>query len=177
MKIYRAILVIEDNDEDVLLIRRSLREYPGMTAGLDFVRKKTMAEAEEYFRTHKGDIELILLDLGLPDTKGGDDTFQRLEKLSPAVPVVILTGLEDHDLAIRLIGEGAENFVRKNIINERPGLLRDAIDFAISRHHTAAKTMAAIRKTLTEKEQVISWLTGSYSVPQAPSLLVSPKNE
>src|SRR4051812_45709042 len=99
------ILLVEDSPEDAYLVQRTINK--SLSGRFDVSHKSTMAEAEIYIRDHKDEISLILLDLGLPDTKNGHDTFQHMKQYAPDIPVVVLTGMEDHDLALLLVREGA----------------------------------------------------------------------
>jgi DNA-binding NtrC family response regulator len=156
------ILLVEDTPEDAFLIRRTIdKNLPGR---FQLSHKTTMSDAEAYIEGHKDDISLILLDLGLPDTKGGHDTFDHMKQYAPDIPVVVLTGMEDHELALALVREGAEDFVNKGLIQEKPELLRDALEFAACRHQLMGDTARKHQEHIEEKDQVISWMRGDYSV-------------
>jgi len=97
------VLLVEDSPTDALLLREAL-------AGEDSVQFRTahverLAEALKYLQEQQFD--LILLDLGLPDSQGLD-TFSRVHDHAPQVPIVVLTGLDDDTLALRAVQEGAQ---------------------------------------------------------------------
>ena len=156
------IVMVEDSRDDALLIRRRFKEY--LDPSYQLVHCSSMEDALIYVKENKHDIELILLDLGLPDTKGGVDTFQHMKQHSAEIPVVILTSVEDHHLANQLVKEGAEDFVNKSLLYEKPKLLRDAIDFSITRHRLLANMSKQTMAALAEKDMVINWMGGGYSM-------------
>jgi DNA-binding NtrC family response regulator len=156
------ILLVEDSPEDAYLVRRTIdKNLPGR---FEVSHRSTMAEAETYIRDHKQDISLILLDLGLPDTQNGRDTFAHIKQFIPDIPVVVLTGMEDHELAVALVREGAEDFVNKGLIHQKPELLRDAVEFASCRHQLMGETAKKHKENIKEKDEIISWMSGDYSI-------------
>ena len=58
-------------------------------------------------------IDVILLDLGLPDS-AGYETFNGIHQQAPKIPIVVLSGLEDEELAMRTVREGAQDYLVKN---------------------------------------------------------------
>lgn len=121
------VLLVEDSPTDALLLREAL-------AGEDSVQFRTahverLAEALKYLQEQQFD--LILLDLGLPDSQGLD-TFARVHDHAPQVPIVVLTGLDDDTLALRAVQEGAQDFLTKGRF-DRYWLVRN-IRYALERH-------------------------------------------
>jgi len=158
----QEILLVEDSTDDAFLVCKTLDKHlPGR---FHVNHMRTMADCEAYIRGHKGDISLILLDLGLPDTKSGRDTFAHMKEYAPEIPVVVLTGMEDHDLALALVREGAEDFVNKGLILDKPEMLRDVMEFAACRHQLMGETHQKHQQHMKEKDEVISWMSGDYSV-------------
>lgn len=159
------ILLVEDCETDAYSIRRALSKHMKHPCCVRHVERmadaKTVLEAEH-------NIDLILLDLGLPDTEGGEDTYKGIENIADQVPVIILTSVHDYELAIGMIGKGAENYIRKASVSVDPEALCDAIDFAVCRHHNVETLRDENRKELEEKDQVIGWMTGGYSVDRTP---------
>lgn len=156
----QIILIVEDSDDDAFLVDRVLRRHVGDS--LQIERRKTMTEAMSFITANEKAVGLILLDLGLPDTKGADDTFARMKGYAPHIPVVILTGMNDHDLALRFMKEGAEDFVNKDMLHDKPQHLSDAVEFAICRHNL-------VHDKIAEKDMVISWMSGGYSASNGTS--------
>jgi signal transduction histidine kinase len=89
---------------------------------------ETMGEAEKCLAEHV--IDIILLDLGLPDAEGLA-AIRRTRAAAPGIPLVVLTGLDDEALAAQSLQEGAQDYLIKGQIETR-GLLR-ALRYAAER--------------------------------------------
>jgi FixJ family two-component response regulator len=126
-----VILLVENAPEDAYLILRRLNEY--FTEPHKLLRATTLSEAEECLSLPDHGICLILLDLGLPDSASPHDTFERMKKYASDIPIVILTGMSDHTLALKLISEGADDFINKSLLHDKPELMKNAVEFAIHR--------------------------------------------
>ena len=87
-----------------------------------------MSEAEKHLAEHA--VDIILLDLGLPDAQGLE-AVRRAHAAAPRVPLVVLTGMDDESLAAQALQEGAQDYLIKGQIETR-GLLR-ALRYAIER--------------------------------------------
>lgn len=94
----------------------------------DLLVAQTLKEAIALI--HEGDINLMLLDLGLPDSQGLE-TFTRLNAEAPEVPIIVLTGCEDENLALCTVQQGAQDYLSKREVDSR--LLARAIRYAIGR--------------------------------------------
>jgi CheY-like chemotaxis protein len=102
------LLVVEDDPADVELIRAKLGSVPGgRRFALESVDRLSAA-----FRRLKS-VDVVLLDLGLPDTSG-IEAVTRLAGEAPEVPFVVLTGREDSELGLRAVREGAQDFLVKD---------------------------------------------------------------
>ena len=155
------ILLVEDSKTDAYSAQRILSK--NMTHPCCVIHVECMAEAERTLKDDKN-IDLILLDMGLPDTKGGEDTFKRVKSVKKDIPVIILTSVHDHELALEIVGEGAEDYIRKSSLSSDPEILCDAIDFAVCRHKHIEEIKEEVDKEIKEKDQVIGWMSGGYSV-------------
>ena len=89
------ILLVEDNPGDARLIREMLAEAEGASFGINSV-PTTLSGAGE---AGPGRIDLVLLDLGLPESRGLD-TFVKAYSHAPQIPFVVLTGLDDETVAL-----------------------------------------------------------------------------
>ena len=103
-----------------------------------------MSEAEKHLAEHA--VDIILLDLGLPDAQGLG-AVRRAHAAAPRVPLVVLTGLDDESLAAQALQEGAQDYLIKGQIETR-GLLQ-ALRYAIER-----KTMEEALFVEKERAQV-----------------------
>ncbi len=159
----KTVLLIEDNPDDAFLIDRTLRSY--MRAHeYELVRASSMSEAEAYIDENREEIELILLDLDLPDTDDGRDSFAHVKRTAADVPVVIMTGADDNGMALEIIDKGAEDFTNKKLLRERPDLIRRSIEFAIRRHRLLSETRKKAEDLAERQDTLLSWLGGDYSV-------------
>ena len=120
------VLLIEDNPGDVHLIGEMLVEGRGAAFDLEYVDRLS-AGLE---RLSAGDIDVVLLDLWLPDSQGLD-TFVRLRGEAPQMPIVVLTGLDDEALGIQAVRKGAQDCLVKRQVNSN--LLVHAVRYAIER--------------------------------------------
>lgn len=102
------ILIIEDNDDDIQLIKEELAEAGG--GHVDFETADRLSLGLE--RLAKGDIDVVLLDLSLPDSFGLD-TVHRVRSQVPQVPIVVLTGIEDALIAQQVLEAGAQQYLVK----------------------------------------------------------------
>jgi signal transduction histidine kinase len=119
------LLLIEDNPGDARLLTELLRELPGTT---EITHVDRLSEAAHHLKSARP--SLILLDLSLPDSHG-IDTVSRTLELAPDVPIVVLTGLNDEEVALRAVQAGAQDYLVKGQVE--PSLLSRAIRYAIER--------------------------------------------
>ncbi len=122
----RTVLAVEDNPGDARLLREMLYEEGGYKTVL--LHASNMADAEMLLADDA--VDIILLDLGLPDAQGLD-AVRRARAAAPRLPLIVLTGLDDEEIAGRALQEGAQDYIIKGQIDPR-GLLR-AIRYAIER--------------------------------------------
>ncbi len=120
------ILLIEDDSISTVLVKQLLKEITSFKFHL--VTALTLHEGCE--KSQKETIDIVLLDLGLPDSDG-KNTFDTLIKLIPFVPVVLVSALEDVELTLSLIREGAQDYVLKSDLNV--SLLEKTILYSIER--------------------------------------------
>jgi diguanylate cyclase (GGDEF)-like protein/PAS domain S-box-containing protein len=125
-KSIKVLLLVEDNPADVRLLREMFHEQ--ISHNTELTQVDTMGEAEKYLA--QGVVDIILLDLGLPDAQGLE-TIRRARTVAPGVPLVVLTALDDESLASRALQEGVQDYLIKGQIDAR-GLLR-ALRYAVER--------------------------------------------
>ena len=87
-----------------------------------------------------------------------------VDKLQTKAAVIILTPKGSHDLAINIIDKGAEDYICKSSIEEDPSRLYDAIDFAMCRHHHSEEFKHQKDKAVNEKDWLVEFVAGNYSV-------------
>jgi diguanylate cyclase (GGDEF)-like protein/PAS domain S-box-containing protein len=141
-KTLKMLLLVEDNPGDARLLREMLSEAGAYKT--EVTQAESMKEAEEHLAEQLFDI--VLLDLGLPDSQGLE-AVRRARAAAPRVPLVVLTGLDDETVATRALQDGAQDYLIKGQIEMR-GLLR-ALRYAIER-----KTMEDALFVIKERAQV-----------------------
>jgi diguanylate cyclase (GGDEF)-like protein len=120
------LVLIEDNPGDVVLVREMLRSsWPGDFALEHFDRISSARE-----RLLLADATCILLDLSLPDAQGLE-AVERVQGFAPDVPIVVLSGLDDEDLALRAVQGGAQDYLIKGRVDDH--LVSRAVRYAIER--------------------------------------------
>jgi len=125
-----SILLIEDEPIDAALVRRNLGAEGGQRPRLHHV--PTLAAGID--RLAKGDVDVVLLDLNLPDSRGVD-TVARLRERDGAIPIVVLTVAGDEDTAVAALAAGAQDYLVKEEL--AGSLLRRSIRYAIERRRIA----------------------------------------
>ncbi len=119
------VLLVEDNAGDARLLREMFsKEAPGR---FELSHLTHMREAEA--RLSRGETDIVLLDMGLPDGHGLE-TLRRARTADPNVVMIVLTGLEDEELADLAMKEGAQDYLIKGQIENRalPRALRHAVE-------------------------------------------------
>lgn len=121
------VLIVEDNPADAALITEELANATARGVFKLFFAT-TLQEAKTTLRNNE--IAAVLLDLSLPDSLG-IGTFKALLQHSPDSPIVVLTGLDDHELGIRAVREGAQDYLVKGRIDSV--ILERTLHFAVER--------------------------------------------
>jgi Flp pilus assembly CpaE family ATPase len=133
------VLLIEDNPGDTRLIRELLNEAKGVPTGLLCAdRLSTGLEL-----LSKGGVDVVLLDLSLPDSKGLE-TFSRVHTQAKELPVIVLTGFDDEELAMKAVRDGAQDYMAKGSVNSQ-SLMR-SVRFAVERNKNLAVVPEARRQ-------------------------------
>jgi len=150
---HTRILLIEDNLGYVRLIQKILTlsnqvEYQiecadHLSAGLEYLVK--------------GEIDVVLLDLGLPDSQGLD-TLGKVHAQAPAVPIVVVTGLDDETLAVQAVRQGAQDYLVKGDIDSKT--LWRVIRYAVERKQAEEK----IKQTASEWRITFDSITDLVSI-------------
>jgi DNA-binding NarL/FixJ family response regulator len=113
-----AVLLVEDNPGDAGLLQALLDEGAdagragGGTPRTVSVRWVQRLSAAREALADGGPVDVVLLDLTLPDARGMD-TVSQMRAAAPSLPVVVLTGLDDEALALRAMQAGAQDYLVK----------------------------------------------------------------
>jgi two-component system sensor histidine kinase UhpB len=130
---------VEDDPEQAGLIGKILGK-----AGNGFELDWAPQLSEGLARLNQGGIDVVILDLGLPDS-WGLETFTRAYEEQPGIPFVVLTGLGDEDLGIAAVRQGAQDYLVKGMVDGH--LLSRSILYAVERRR-AQEALLAERQRL-----------------------------
>lgn len=145
-----TILVVEDNPADLFVLEGLL-----LRTRLHFntlLRAVSFAETVKILAERKPD--LILLDLSLTDSVG-IDSFNHINQIASDVPIIVLTGLVDMDMALETMARGAQDYLVKGEFEEK--LLAKSIQYSIERKRNlenVLSTRIAMEQKL-EEERVL----------------------
>ncbi len=128
------VLIVEDNPTQSNLLRISLQRR-----GLNVDCATTLDEACNRLN-ERPSVDVTLLDLSLPDSNG-IETFYLVRSTAPSIPTVVFTGLDDQDIAIEALKNGAQDYLIKGLAGD-DAVVR-CLRYAIERN----KVELALRKS------------------------------
>ena len=135
------ILLVEDDEHDVLIFRKEIqRQWPEATVFI----AQTLSSAKQILNDRRNSLQLIFLDLTLPDSSGAN-TFVALAEQELDIAVIILTGVVDDALVMRALNSGIDDYLIKSELNETT--LKQAVTKAISRKEKESRL-----KTLNDRQ-------------------------
>jgi PAS domain S-box-containing protein len=120
-----SVLLLEDNDGDARLLQEILGEEPN-----EFVIERAERLSDALARLEKGGVDLMLSDLSVADSKG-IATFTKIHERHSSVPVIVMSGLEDQELATQTVEKGAQDYLVKGHVDHY--LLVRAMRYALKR--------------------------------------------
>jgi len=135
------ILLIEDNVSVAQVIAAMLKRAKG--SNFDVVCAETLQGGLQFLIA--GGIDAIFLDLTLPDSHGLE-TIEKVQAQASSVPIIVLTGVDDEELATQAVRSGAQDYIVKGQVDM--SVLARAVRYAIERKHTED----ALRRTRDELE-------------------------
>jgi diguanylate cyclase (GGDEF)-like protein/PAS domain S-box-containing protein len=166
----KVLLLIEDNPGDVRLFREMFNENGSQNTELTHV--ESISEAEKHLATSP--VDIILLDMGLPDVQGLE-AVQRAHKAAPGIPLVVLTGLDDEALALKALQQGAQDYLLKSQVEARALMraLRYAIERKLMEEAVASEQkreafpVAALEATanavvITDRTGAVVWVNSAF---------------
>ena len=152
------VLLIEDNLGDARLLQEALRESDSEHLELSHVD-----HLQDGLKRIEGDsVDLVLLDLSLPDASGLE-TVARTRAAAPNVAIVVLTGLDDEVVAIEAVRKGAQDYLVKGQMDGN--LLLRAMRYAMERQQLASELEETRRQQLEMKEQFLSHVSHELRSP------------
>ncbi|MBN1589631.1 MAG: SpoIIE family protein phosphatase [Pirellulales bacterium] len=143
------ILLVEDDEDDVWVLRGLLADR--WEVPYELIHAETLAVALQHCAG--GRIDLILLDLSLPDSRGLE-TFLIMNAEAGDVPIVVLTGETNETLGINAVQAGAEDYLIKGQMDDQ--LLVRSIRFAIERRrrHRAERQLRDTSQEFRTAQQI-----------------------
>ncbi|OBF38016.1 fused response regulator/phosphatase [Mycobacterium sp. ACS1612] len=120
-----SVLLVEDDRADALLVEELIADA---AVDIDFAWAPSISEAERLLVRRRPDC--VLLDLNLPDATG-INALERVSKSDPAIPIVVLTGLNDEHFGVSAVASGAQDYLVKGRVD--PETLRRSLLYAIER--------------------------------------------
>ncbi len=140
------ILLVEDNPADAKLLQATFDEVGSHASEIELVEVPRLADAIR--RLQEANFDLVLLGLSLPDSQGVA-TVARVKEVRPNLPIVVLTGHDDDNVAADALRQGAQDYLVKGQIDRR--ILLRAIRYAIERK----KSEAEINRQL-ERQRILN---------------------
>lgn len=147
-----SILIVEDNPGDLFLLEELLR---GSSLHIQQLIKVTSA-GEACKALQKEEINLVLLDLSLPDSNGLQ-SYEMVDEYAGSIPIVVLTGLIDMEIALETMASGAQDYLIKGEFDEK--LLEKSIQYSIERKKSQESLRESIDryKFLTRVTNDVVW--------------------
>ncbi|ETW98214.1 MAG: hypothetical protein ETSY1_19810 [Candidatus Entotheonella factor] len=133
------VLLVEDNPGDVFLLQTLLKQ----TESVQFDLVCATRLAEGLANLSKTAFDIMLLDLSLPDSIGLD-TIDKVRSYTLDVPIIVLTGLDDEEIAMQAVQAGAQDYLAKSDLDDN--MLARAIRYAVERHRLQTELAQAQRQ-------------------------------
>ena len=122
-----SVLIVEDNPGDLFLLEEALH-----LTRLPFREMyKASSAAEAIAILQEKEVSVVLLDLSLPDSSGFN-SYNQVNEYASAIPIIVLTGLADTELALETVANGAQDYLIKGEFDER--LLSKSVQYSIERN-------------------------------------------
>ncbi|MEI6562373.1 MAG: response regulator [Verrucomicrobiota bacterium] len=144
------VLLIDDEPAQAWLVQEHLRTVSEKSGkAINLVHTESLSSGFTLL-AEDGDVDVLVLDLSLPDSLGLE-TLTKAHAKFPSLPIVVLTSLEDEELGIQLVQGGAQDYLVKG---HADGLtLYRTLRYAIERKQEEAereRLIAELQKALAE---------------------------
>jgi sigma-B regulation protein RsbU (phosphoserine phosphatase) len=151
------VLLIEDNPGDADLVRLRLVE-----GGAPITVSCVNRLADGLASLDRSQPAIVLLDLNLPDSRG-TETFRKVLQKAPDVPVVILSGLDDEQLAVNALHQGVQDYLVKRDITGRN--LERSMRYAVERQALLRSLEISRKQQIEFKNQFLSHVSHELRTP------------
>jgi len=152
------VLLVEDNASDARLLRDMLSK--AKQGSFELTHMTRMHEAE--IRLSAGGIDIVLLDMGLPDGHGLE-ILRRARAADPTVVMIVLTGFDDEELAAGAMKEGAQDYLIKGQIENRA--LPQALRYAMERQRMQAEADLMRKNEVQQRDDFLSHVSHELRSP------------
>ena len=145
------VLLVEDSPSDARLVRSALvdlRERDIFGPIFSISSATRLSAAIDSLACN--DFDVILLDLSLPDSEDLEHTFIKIRRAATATPIIVMTGLGDERLGLKMVRDGAQDYLIKSRV-ERYVLIK-SIRYAIERQ-SAKSSQAELRLRLIAAQE------------------------
>jgi len=149
------LLLVDDDADDRKMVRLALTRSSNVV-DFNIENAGTLSEATEFLKNKEYDV--VLLDLGLPDSQG-IDTVKKVRTASPNALIIVLTGLADEETGLEAIENGAEDYLVKGKSIEQ--VLVRIIRYSIERKKVEEK----LKDAIAAKLQFMSMVSHELRVP------------
>src|SRR5688572_21819774 len=142
------VLLIEDDADDVFLIQKIVEKSGTLRPPVYLKTASTIKDGLK--AVQESNVDIVLLDLSLPDSRGLD-TLKVVLAQAPSLPIIILTALDDEATALGALGYGAQDYIVKDHIS--PTYFKRSLLYAIERQRIK-KDLEQLNIRLQELAQV-----------------------
>jgi DNA-binding NarL/FixJ family response regulator len=148
------VLLVEDSQTDAELFEIYLEQ--SRSADYQIQVAETLADGIATLQSRA--VDIILADLNLPDSFG-IETCRKLHAAAPAIPIIVLTGLSDEDVALEAMQVGAQDYLVKGEIDGN--VLSRAIRYSIERQRASDMQRQSNERMrlITEQLPAVLWTT------------------
>jgi sigma-B regulation protein RsbU (phosphoserine phosphatase) len=153
----KQVLLIEDNPGDADLVRLRLIES---RSDVDVSCVSRLSDGLASLEEHSPAI--VLLDLNLPDSSGAE-TFRKILKRAPGVPIVVLSGREDEELALKALHQGVQDYLVKGAFDSKQ--LARAVRYAVERQALITSLDMSRKQQLQFKDEFLSHVSHELRTP------------
>jgi signal transduction histidine kinase/DNA-binding NarL/FixJ family response regulator len=151
------ILIVEDNHGDVVIVRELIKD-----SGVRFKLTHATNLKETFALCEQGEFDVILLDLGLQESSSLE-TLKMIKVFNIKSPIVVMTGLDDEEIALSALREGAQDYLVKNRLTAenilksiKYGIERKKIQDLLKKHTHRFSILSSATAALSQCENILS---------------------